>query len=199
MTPDPAIAKVSHLWKRWPAESCAAAEPQEERKTTAAPEPRFQPRKPLAARVFQPEISSFRLHLAAEGKAAKTIRNYVEAVQWFAAAHLLSDTCWTRWEQVTGQDIERGMVQLPGRYSQAYASNQYRALQQFFKWLAEEDELTGLPGTPRKRRPGCRPADRGYRPGILRAKTDPGAATLTVPNRSNRRADHCPFAALIAE
>jgi hypothetical protein len=57
--------------------------------------------------VFQPEIGSFRLHLAAEGKAAKTIRNYVEAVQWFAAAHLLADTCWTRWEQVTGPDIER--------------------------------------------------------------------------------------------
>jgi site-specific recombinase XerD len=32
------------------------------------------------------------------------------------------------------------MVRLLGRYSQAYASNQYRALQQFFKWLAEEDE-----------------------------------------------------------
>jgi Phage integrase, N-terminal SAM-like domain len=169
MTPDTAIAKVSYLRKRWPVKSCAAAEPPEERKTTAAPEPRSQPRKPRAVRVFQPEISSFRLHLAAEGKAAKTIRNYVEAVQWFAAAHLLADTCWTRWEQVSGQDIERWMVQLPGRYSQAYASHQYRALQQFFKWLAEEDEFAGLPGIPRKRRPGCRPADRGFRPGILRA------------------------------
>jgi hypothetical protein len=103
MTPDTAIAKVSYLRKRWPAESCAAAEPREERKTTAAPEPRSQPRKPLAVRVFQPEISSFRLHLAADGKAAKTIRNYVKAVQWFAAAHLLADTCWTGWEQVTGK------------------------------------------------------------------------------------------------
>ena len=28
-----------------------------------------------------------------------------------------------------------------GRYSTAYASNQYRALQQFFKWLAAEDEI----------------------------------------------------------
>jgi hypothetical protein len=39
----------------------------------------------------------------------------------------------------------------------------------------------------------------GYRPGDLRARTDPGAATLTIPNRSNRRAEHCLFAALIAE
>ena len=30
---------------------------------------------------------------------------------------------------------------LLGRYSTAYASNQFRALQQFFKWLAAEDEI----------------------------------------------------------
>ena len=33
------------------------------------------------------------------------------------------------------------MTWLLDRYSNAYASNQYRALQQFFKWLAAEDEL----------------------------------------------------------
>ena len=33
------------------------------------------------------------------------------------------------------------LVWLLDRYSSAYASNQYRALQQFFKWLAAEDEL----------------------------------------------------------
>ena len=33
------------------------------------------------------------------------------------------------------------MAWLLDRYSTAYASNQYRALQQFFKWLAAEDEL----------------------------------------------------------
>ena len=33
------------------------------------------------------------------------------------------------------------MARLLDRYSSAYASNQYRALQQFFKWLAAEDEL----------------------------------------------------------
>jgi hypothetical protein len=43
---------------------------------------------PLPLGVFQPEISSFRLALAAEAKAAKTVRMYTEAVQWFAAAHL---------------------------------------------------------------------------------------------------------------
>ena len=33
------------------------------------------------------------------------------------------------------------MAPLLGRYSTAYASNQYRALQQFVKWLAAGDQL----------------------------------------------------------
>ena len=45
------------------------------------------------------------------------------------------------WEQVDSHDIQQWMSRLLDRYSGAYASNQYRALQQFFKWLAAEDEL----------------------------------------------------------
>jgi hypothetical protein len=77
-----------------------------------ARESRTRRRKPLAAGVFQPEISSFRLALAAEGKAAKTVRNYTEAVQWFAAAHLLPQTCHTGWEQVSRKDIQWWLVWL---------------------------------------------------------------------------------------
>ena len=51
-----------------------------------AQEPRPRQPKQLDAGIFQAEISSFALRLAAEGKAAKTIRNYTEAVRWFAAA-----------------------------------------------------------------------------------------------------------------
>ena len=91
--------------------------------------------------MFQAEISSFALRLAAEGKAAKTIRTYTEAVQWFAAARLPGQARHAGWEQVTGRDIQHWMAWLLGRYSAAYASNQYRALQQFFKWLAAEDQL----------------------------------------------------------
>jgi len=50
----------------------------------SVPQPRPRRRKPLDAGPFWPEIGSFRLHLAAEGKAAKTVRTYTEAVQWFA-------------------------------------------------------------------------------------------------------------------
>ena len=103
-----------------------------------APRPRTRQPKQLDAGILQAEISSFRLRLAAGNKSAKTIRTYTEAVQWFAAAHLPGRA---RWEQVDSRDIQQWMAWLLDRYSSAYASNQYRALQQFFKWLAAEDEL----------------------------------------------------------
>ena len=111
------------------------------------PRPRSGQPKQLDAGILQPEISSFALRLAAEGKAAKTIRTYTEAVQWFAAACLPGQASRASWEQVGSQDIQRWMAWLLDRYSSAYASNQYRALQQFFKWLAVEDELPDpMPG-----------------------------------------------------
>ena len=79
--------------------------------------------------------------LAAEGKAAKTVRTYTEAVQWFAAAHLTPRTSCTRWEQVSGHDVQRWMVHLLTRYSDAYASNQFRRCSSSSRWLAEEEQL----------------------------------------------------------
>ena len=106
-----------------------------------APRPRTRQPKQLDAGILQAEISSFRLHLAAGNKSAKTIRTYTEAVQWFAAAYLLGQASRASWEQVDGRDMQQWMSWLLDRYSSAYASNQYGALQQFFKWLAAEDEL----------------------------------------------------------
>ena len=54
----------------------------------SVPGPSSRQAKPLGAGALQPEIGSFRLCLAAEGKSGKTVRMYTEAVQWFAAAHL---------------------------------------------------------------------------------------------------------------
>ena len=62
------IVKFSDLRKRSRPDACATAEPQEERKTMTVPQPRPRGRKPLDAGPFAPEIGSFRLHLAAEGK-----------------------------------------------------------------------------------------------------------------------------------
>jgi site-specific recombinase XerD len=57
------------------------------------------------------------------------------------AGHLRRETGLTSWEEVGKQDIQRWIVRLLDRYSGSYASNQYRALQQFFKWLAAEEEV----------------------------------------------------------
>jgi integrase/recombinase XerD len=119
--------------------------------TMTAPRPQSRQPKQLDAGVLQPEISSFQLRLAAEGKAPKTIRTYTEAVQWLAAASLLP-AGRTAWEQVDSRDVQHWMARLLDRYSSAYANSQYRALQQFFKWLAAEDNLpspmTGLQPPP---------------------------------------------------
>lgn len=135
------IVKFSDLRKRSRADARDTAEPQEERKTMTVPLPRPRRRKPLDAGPLTPEIGSFGLHLAAEGKALKTVRTYTEAVAWFAAAHLIPRTRCTLWEEVSAHDVQRWMVHLLTRYSDAYASNQFRALQQFFRWLATEEQL----------------------------------------------------------
>jgi site-specific recombinase XerC len=86
-------------------------------------------------------IGSFALHLAAEGKAARTVQGYTSAVRWFAAGYLAGQPGKTSWEQVDAPDIQRWMTQLLHRYSSAYASIQFRALRQFFKWRAAEEDL----------------------------------------------------------
>jgi integrase/recombinase XerD len=42
---------------------------------------------------------------------------------------------------VEAQDVQRWTVRLLSLYSDAYARNQFRALQQFFRWLAAEDGI----------------------------------------------------------
>jgi hypothetical protein len=99
--PDPGMRK-----SRNPG-SHAGRDPGEESKTTAVPQRRLLRPRQLDAGVFGAEVASFRLHLAAENKAERTIRVYTEAVRWFAAAHLRCQTSKTRWGQVDGQDIRR--------------------------------------------------------------------------------------------
>lgn len=74
----------------------------------AAPQARSRRPRKMDAGVLGAEIGSFRLHLAAEGKAPKTIRLYTEAVTWFAAARLL-DAGKTGWEQAGPRDVQEWM------------------------------------------------------------------------------------------
>ena len=158
----------------------------EGQKTMTAPRPRSPQPKQLDAGIFQAEISSFALHLAAGNKSAKTIRTYTEAVQWFAAAHLLQRDSRDTWEQVDGHDIQQWMSWLLDRYSSAYASNQYRALQQFFKWLAAGDELPDP--TAGLQPPPVPAAD----PGLHRPGADPAGTRVRRPDvrPAPRHRDH---------
>jgi integrase/recombinase XerD len=90
------------------------------------------PPGPLDAGPLGADIASFRLHLAAEGKSARTVQGYTAAVRW-SAAWLLSPAGKTSWDQADARDIQQWTVQLLDRYSSAYASIQFRALRQFFK------------------------------------------------------------------
>jgi hypothetical protein len=62
--------------------------------------PRRRPRQPGQpdAGPLGADIGSFRLHLAAEGKAARTVQGYTSAVRWFAAGYLLGQAGKTSWE-----------------------------------------------------------------------------------------------------
>lgn len=112
----------------------------------------------LDAGPFAADIASFRLHLAAENKAAATIRIYTGAARWFAASCLLAGTGKTRWEQVDAADVRRWIAWLLDRYSEAYACQQYRSLQQFFRWLAVEEDR---PSPMAKLRPPSRDGEAG--------------------------------------
>jgi site-specific recombinase XerD len=92
----------------------------------------------LDAGSLQPMISSFELHLRAEKKSPKTIRTYIEAAQWLAAEYLIPNGI-KFWADVTARHVQEWTVTLLDRYSDSYANNQFRALQQFFKWHATED------------------------------------------------------------
>jgi integrase/recombinase XerD len=95
-------------------------------------------RRNLEAGMLRPMTDSFELHLRAERKSDKTIRTYIEAALWFAAEYLLPHDV-TDWSGVRARHVQEWTVTLLGRYSDSYANNQFRALQQFFKWHATED------------------------------------------------------------
>ena len=68
--------------------------------------PRRRPRQPGMpdAGPLGADIASYRLHLAGEGKAARTVQGYTSAVRWFAA-DLLPGRLGLRIFEATGADI----------------------------------------------------------------------------------------------
>jgi hypothetical protein len=129
-------------------DTVAAPNPGDQSKTMLPPRCRPRVPKDLDAGPLEAEVASFALHMAAEGKAPRTIGNYTEAVRWFAAACILTETGKCRWDEVDKADLRRWVVRLLGEYSTAYAGNQFRAVRRFLRWLAIEedrpDPVTGL-------------------------------------------------------
>ena len=130
-----------HPQERRAADWHAAADPADESKTMTGPRRRSRQPGQLDAGPFGADIGSFRLHLAAEGEAPRTVQGCTSAVRWFAAGYLLRRAGKTSWQQADRHDVHQWMTQLLDRYSSAYASIQFRALRQFFKWLAAEEDL----------------------------------------------------------
>jgi hypothetical protein len=83
---------VASVRKGRNSDSAISQELPDERKTIAVPEHRRRCPRQLDAGPLAPDVASFRLHLAAENKAAGTIRIYTEAPLWFASASLLRET-----------------------------------------------------------------------------------------------------------
>ncbi len=93
-------------------------------------------RTPTSIGDLGPTMVTFALSMRADGKKQKTIRTYSEAAIWLAQRHPAES-----WAGITKPQIREHMAWLLENYSPAYASNQYRALQAFFRWLADEEEI----------------------------------------------------------
>lgn len=99
---------------------------------------------------FEPEIASFRRYLRAENKSDNTIRIYTDAAERLSRfladheGHSPSDDDEAydvqSWEDVTSRHIQDWIISLLDTRSDGYANNQYRSIQQFFKWWAAEEE-----------------------------------------------------------
>lgn len=89
-------------------------------------------------------IQSFLLHLRSEGLADRTVEHYRQSACWLAAEHL-GPAGVTDWEEVTRDHIREWIVRLRGRgYSDSYVNQQFRHLQQYFRWLAEDEEIDNV-------------------------------------------------------
>lgn len=89
---------------------------------------------------YTAEIASFRRYLRATNKSERTVEIYVGAATKFAA-WLAEHTDHTGWQDVKKRDIESFTISILGTRTPGYANNLHRALQAYFKWWAEEEEL----------------------------------------------------------
>lgn len=89
-------------------------------------------------------ITSWRRSLRARNLSVNTLRIYTGAAEALAR-WLTSETTHCQWSDVRKGDLESWVGHLLDTVSAGHASNQYRAVQQLFRWLAEEEEIPANP------------------------------------------------------
>lgn len=101
-----------------------------------------------AETLFGREIASFRRFLKAENKSDNTIRIYTDAAErfanWLAANSGAGDDGIEpvdNWLDVAPKHIQGWIISILETRTAGYANNQYRAIQQFFRWLSDEEEI----------------------------------------------------------
>lgn len=109
-----------------------------------------------AATPLEAAITSWRRYLRAANRSDNTITIYIGAVRkltaWLAAEHPDVDD----WDRLSSEHLNGFTAAVLGNgASSAYASNLYRAIQQFIKWARAEGEISGDPlaGTARPQVP----------------------------------------------
>jgi len=90
-------------------------------------------------------IDSFMRHLRAENRADRTLDTYHESVTQFMQFLAIKGMPRTP-QRITREYIESFLVELRDRGRKpATVANRFRALQQYFKWLADEGEIKESP------------------------------------------------------
>lgn len=85
---------------------------------------------------IDPLIRDFSLALAAEGKKPKTVKIYTDAAYWLKDTQELTD-----WSEVKKNHIRKHLATVLEGHEKSYANNQFRALQQWFKFLEAEEDI----------------------------------------------------------
>ena len=98
------------------------------------------PSTDVALGPYGPDITSFRRYLRAENKSIRTTTIYVQATEKFAR-WLIEHTDCADWEDVEGRDVQDFTIEVLDTRSAGYASNLYRAIQQYFRWWSAEYDL----------------------------------------------------------
>ena len=89
-------------------------------------------------------LPSWRRHLRAENKSPRTIQSYEEAATLFAA-FLAAEGLPTAVEDIRRAHVEAWLDHLIRLHKPATVANRYRSLQQLFRWLEDEEELSRSP------------------------------------------------------